>query len=83
MPDDDPLLAWRDRFPILESSTYLISNSLGAMPKAAADGLARYAELWSTRGVRAWAEEWWDLPADVADRVAPLLGAPAGSVSMN
>jgi kynureninase len=81
-PTSDPLLAWRDRFSGLESSTYLISSSLGAMPKAAADGLARYAELWATRGVRAWAEEWWDLGGDVADRVAPLLGAPPGTVSM-
>ena len=52
------------------------------MPRGAAEGLARYAELWSTRGVRAWAEEWWALADDVADRVAPLLGAPRGSVSM-
>jgi kynureninase len=78
----DPLLAYRDRFPILESTVYLISNSLGAMPRAAADGLVRYAELWATRGVRAWAEEWWELPDRVADRVAPILGAPAGSVTM-
>jgi kynureninase len=79
---DDPLLAWRDRFPILETSTYLISNSLGAMPRAAADGVARYAELWTTRGVRAWAEEWWELGSAIADRVAPILGAAPGSVSM-
>jgi kynureninase len=52
------------------------------MPRGAAEGLARYAELWSTRGVRAWAEEWWDLADDVANRVAPLLGASRGSVSM-
>jgi kynureninase len=78
----DPLLAWRDRFPILETCTYLISNSLGAMPRGAAEGLARYAELWSARGVRAWAEEWWDLAEDVANRTAPLLGAPPGSISM-
>jgi kynureninase len=78
----DPLLAYRDRFPILASTTYLISNSLGAMPRDAASGLLRYAELWSTRGVRAWAEEWWELASDVADRVAPLLGVAPGSVSM-
>src|SRR5688572_9283843 len=78
----DPLLAWRHHFPILETSTYLISSSLGAMPRDAAEGLARYAELWTTRGVRAWAEEWWALADDVADRVAPILGAPQGSVSM-
>ena len=82
MSGRDPLLDYRDRFPILDSTTYLISNSLGAMPRDAAEGLARDAELWATRGVRAWAEEWWDLGARVADRVAPLLGAPPGSVSM-
>ncbi|HVR28470.1 MAG TPA: aminotransferase class V-fold PLP-dependent enzyme [Thermoanaerobaculia bacterium] len=82
MNGQDPLLAYRDHFPILDSTTYLISNSLGAMPREAAAGLARYAELWATRGVRAWAEEWWDLGTRVADTVAPLLGAPPGSVSM-
>jgi kynureninase len=80
--ESDDLLAYRGRFPILETSTYLASHSLGAMPREAADGLARYAELWSARGVRAWAEEWWELGSRVAAAVAPLLGVPAGSVSM-
>jgi len=31
----DPLLRWRPEFPILERTTYLISNSLGAMPRSA------------------------------------------------
>lgn len=31
----DPLLALRSEFPILDKATYLISNSLGATPKAA------------------------------------------------
>jgi kynureninase len=29
----DPLLRYRPEFPILEKTTYLISNSLGAMPR--------------------------------------------------
>ncbi len=29
----DPLLAWRDEFPILSQCTYLINNSLGAMTR--------------------------------------------------
>ena len=40
----DPLLRFRDDFPILAKTNYLISNSLGAMPMAAAEGLARYAD---------------------------------------
>jgi len=50
----DPLLLWRDEFPILQHTTYLISNSLGAMPRAVPGALAAYADAWATRGVRAW-----------------------------
>src|SRR6185295_15224349 len=78
----DPLLRFRPEFPILEKTTYLISNSLGAMPRAAAGALAEYAETWATRGVRAWADSWWDMSVTVGDGIAPLLGAAAGSVTM-
>ena len=78
----DPLLRFRDRFPILETTTYLVSNSLGAMPSTVADRLAEYARDWATRGVRAWAERWWEMPVAVGDEVAPLIGAGAGEVAM-
>jgi len=80
---EDPLLGWRDRFPILARSNYLINNSLGAMPAEVEQRMHAYADTWATRGVRAWAETWWTLPIEVGDLVAPLLGAPAGSVSMH
>ena len=78
----DPLLHFRDRFPILDTTTYLVSNSLGAMPRAVADRLAEYAREWATRGVRAWAERWWEMPVTVGDEIAPLIGAGAGEVAM-
>ena len=78
----DPLLRFRDRFPILEGTTYLVSNSLGAMPRTVADRLAEYAREWATRGVRAWAEGWWEMPVAVGDEIAPLIGAGAGEVAM-
>jgi kynureninase len=78
----DPLLHFRSEFPILEKTTYLISNSLGAMPRAVASALAEYAETWASRGVRAWADSWWDMSVDVGDLVAPILGAPPQSVTM-
>ncbi len=82
-PDpSDALLRFRPEFPILEKTTYLISNSLGAMPRAAGRALAEYAETWATRGVRAWADSWWDMSVAVGDVVAPLIGAPRGTVSM-
>ena len=78
----DPLLRFRPEFPILENTTYLISNSLGAMPRAAAAALAEYAQTWATRGVRAWSDSWWDMSVAVGDGIAPLLGAAAGTVAM-
>ncbi|HEX6058489.1 MAG TPA: aminotransferase class V-fold PLP-dependent enzyme [Gemmatimonadaceae bacterium] len=78
----DPLLRFRERFPILERSTYLVSNSLGAMPRAVPERLAEYAEAWATLGVRAWASGWWEMPVRVGDEIAPLVGAGAGEVAM-
>jgi kynureninase len=77
------LAAWRREFPILASTTYLISNSLGAMPRAAAAALDQYAQTWAKRGVRAWEEGWWEMPVAVGDMVATLIGAPPGSVTMH
>lgn len=74
---------WRPEFPILGTSTYLISNSLGAMPRGTAANLARYAETWATRGVRAWEEGWWEMPVSVGDQLAPIIGAPKHSVTMH
>jgi kynureninase len=77
------LTDYRERFPILAETTYLISHSLGPMPVEAERRLAEYAESWSTRGVRAWGEGWWELPLTVGDRIARLIGAPPGSTVMH
>jgi kynureninase len=79
----DPLLVWRDEFPILSESTYLVSNSLGAMPRAVYDSLHEYADTWATRGVRAWGEGWWDMNVALGDQIAGIIGAPPCSVSMH
>ena len=79
----DPLLAWRAEFPIVETCTYLVSHSLGAMPRRSADNLRQFADAWSTRGVRAWSEGWWELGRTVGDLLAPIVGAPPGSISMH
>ena len=77
------LTAYRDRFPILAETTYLISHSLGPMPAEAERRLADYAHTWNTRGVRAWGEGWWELPMTVGDRIGRLIGAPPGSTVMH
>lgn len=82
----DPLLRFRDRFPILARTNYLISNSLGAMPSGAAEGLRRYADSWATRGVRAWGDAdhgWWDMAVKNGDLLAPILGTGKGEVTFH
>jgi kynureninase len=74
---------YRDRFPILSETTYLISHSLGPMPHAARDRLAEYADTWATRGVRAWGEGWWEMPLTVGDQIGRLIGAPPGCTVMH
>lgn len=81
-PHED-LLALRAEFPILERTTYLINNSLGAMPRAVHDEVAAFAGTWGDRGVRAWSEGWWEMAATTGDLLAPLLGVRPGSVSMH
>src|SRR5213593_3995091 len=77
------LLAYRERFPILRETTYLINHSLGAMPAEAERRLAEYARTWATRGIRAWGEGWWTMPMTVGDQIGRIVGAPAGSVVMH
>jgi kynureninase len=78
----DPLLAFRGEFPILTRTNYLVSNSLGAMPRAVPERLAEYVDEWAEHGVRAWARGWWEMPATVGDEIAPLIGAGPGEVVM-
>jgi kynureninase len=77
------LSGYRERFPILAETTYLINHSLAAMPAAAADRLAEYAHAWSTRGVRAWGEGWWTMPLEVGDQVGRIIGAAPGTTVMH
>ena len=79
----DELLKWRDEFPILKTTTYLISNSLGAMPRGASRALEEYARAWATRGVRAWEEGWWEMAAALGDQIAPIIGAEPGTISLH
>ncbi|MEO6867976.1 MAG: kynureninase, partial [Gaiellales bacterium] len=83
MASSDDLTGYRSQFPILADTTYLVSHSLGAMPAAAADAVAEYTTMWATRGIRAWAEGWWELPLTIGDEVARILGAEPRTVAMH
>ena len=78
----DPLSAVRDRFVLPEGVTYLVGNSLGAMPK---DVPARVQEVvateWGQGLVGSWnTAGWFDKPLSLGDRLAPLIGAGDGQV---
>lgn len=79
----DDLLSYRDQFPILSQSVYLINHSLGAMPARTAERLREYGETWARRGIRAWEEGWWEMPVTTGNKLAQLMGAPPGSVVMH
>ena len=79
----DSLLRWRPEFPILETCTYLVSHSLGAMPRRTAAYLQEYADTWTRRGVRAWHEGWWEMGRATGDLLAPVLGVRRGTISMH
>jgi kynureninase len=79
----DALLDWRSEFPILKETIYLISNSLGAMPRRVHESLNDYASTWGGRGVRAWAETWWEMPVGMGDLLVPIMGSGKGDVSFH
>jgi kynureninase len=79
----DPLLAWRTEFPILEHTTYMISHSLGPMPRRTRTALQEFADIWATRGIRAWEESWWMMPLTCGDLIGSIIGAPKGRVVMH
>ena len=74
----ESLLDRRVDYPILDRSTYLINNSLGAMHRGTRERLAEFADLWDTVGVVAW-DTWFPEMRRVADLVGAAIGAPAGA----
>jgi kynureninase len=71
----------RAEFPALEKSVYMVSHSLGAMPKKAYDHLRAFADLWVNQGINAW-HEWLPEVDRAAERIGRIIGAPSGSMVM-
>lgn len=72
------------RFHIPEGIIYLDGNSLGVMPQAAALRAQQVImDQWGQQLVKAWNEsDWMHLPSKVGDRIARLIGAPQGSITL-
>ena len=80
----DPLASLRDEFVLPEGVVYLDGNSLGALPRRTA---ARLAEVttreWGEGLIRSWNSAGWiDLSRRIGDKIAGLVGAQAGEISV-
>ncbi len=74
--------ATRRLFQIPDDVVYLDGNSLGPLPRATPDRLARTLdEEWAQQLIRAWnTSDWIGQPARLGDRIGRLLNAPIGHV---
>jgi kynureninase len=73
----------RDEFPTLVSGIHLLSHSLGPVPRSARQSMLAYCDAWEHHTSEdAWATSWWELSQRVGDRIARILGGPAGSVQI-
>jgi kynureninase len=77
----DPLRSFRDRFELPDRVIYLDGNSLGPLPRATPERIARLMrEEWGRSLIRAWNEHGWiDLSRRVGDKIGQLIGAEPGS----
>ena len=80
----DALAAFRSRFVIGDPDLiYLDGNSLGRLPRATVQRVQQMvAAEWGDRLIRGWNEGWMDTPARIGDKIARLIGAQAGEVTL-
>ncbi len=71
----------RERFPTLQTATYLVSHSMGASPVGARTALERYWDAWARDGPEAW-DTWLPEIETLADNLGRIFGAPVGTVSL-
>lgn len=74
----DPLAWCREEFAG-DVRAYLDGNSLGRLPRAAAERLASsVAHDWGNRLIRSWDEQWFEMPLELGDRLGRLTLGAAG-----
>ena len=74
----------KDRFSLPEGMIYLDGNSLGPMPLGVAERVQQtILGEWAPHLIKGWnVDDWMAMPGRVGDKIAHLVGAPAGSVTM-
>ncbi|MEH6594943.1 MAG: kynureninase [Colwellia polaris] len=78
----DPLAKKRLEFDLPTNTVYLDGNSLGALPTAVKSRIADVvSKQWGNHLIRSWNDHHWiDLPTNVGDKIAPIVGAELGQV---
>lgn len=73
---DDELAIFRNQFIVDDNLIYLDGNSLGRLPKKSKILLNEVIDnQWGERLIRSWNENWIDLSASIASKIAKLIGA--------
>ena len=82
LDQQDPLADARNEFSLADDLIYLDGNSLGAMPRQAlSQAYQTIEQQWGLGLIQSWNDAgWFDLPYQLGDRVAQLIGAAAGEV---
>ena len=82
MDAKDPLRGLRGLFTLPDGVIYLDGNSLGVLPKATSQRVARaITEEWGQGLIRSWnSAGWFELPQRLGDKIAQLIGARPGEV---
>lgn len=79
---ESQFLALRKEFPILKDTVYLLSHSMGAMPRRAYDLLQQYAREWGRHGIDGY-DLWIPRLRETADLIGSIFNAPKGTVSLH
>jgi kynureninase len=82
LDDADLLAPLRDEFSLPDGLIYLLGNSLGPLPRRVIGRLEETVrEEWGNGLIRSWSDAgWWDLPVDLGEKLAPIVGASPSEV---
>ncbi len=77
-------LPMKDRFSLPDGMIYLDGNSLGPLPVGTAEKVQDVVQAqWGAHLIKGWnLDGWMAQPARVGNRIARLIGAPEGTVTM-